>query len=155
MGRWRSTMTWSCIIQGHPATAVGHFCHAPADAYAEGSTAAGHEISTLPVAKRDFPLLRSKEDWDNGPAPAAIVSAQEAIRWAQHLLIVHPLWIGAAPALLKGFFEQALRPGFAMTLTLRGLDQAVVRPQRTRNRDHGHAGLDLSLVFLRSQPEEP
>ena len=61
-----------------------------------------HEISTLPVAERDFPLLRSKEDWDNGPAPAAIVSAQEAIRWAQHLLIVHPLWIGAAPALLKG-----------------------------------------------------
>ena len=33
---------------------------------------------------------------------------------AEHLVIVHPLWLGAMPALLKGFLEQALRPGFAL-----------------------------------------
>ena len=40
--------------------------------------------------------------------------AQEAIRWAEHLVIVFPIWLGTMPALLKAFFEQVLRPGFAM-----------------------------------------
>ena len=29
-------------------------------------------------------------------------------------MIVHPLWLGTMPALLKAFLEQAFRPGFAM-----------------------------------------
>jgi putative NADPH-quinone reductase len=40
--------------------------------------------------------------------------------WAEHLVIIHPLWIGAMPALLKAFFEQALWPRFAMALTPNG-----------------------------------
>jgi len=113
-------MTRICIIQGHPTAGGGHFCHALAEAYSEGAIAAGHQVKTLFVAEMEFPLLRSKEDWDKGPAPAAIVSAQGTIRWAEHLVIIHPLWIGAMPGLLKGFFEQALRPGFAMALTPKG-----------------------------------
>jgi putative NADPH-quinone reductase len=109
-----------CIIQGHPTAGGGHFCHALAEAYSQSATTAGHEVRTLCVGELDFRLLRSKDDWDKGTAPPAIVAAQETIRWAEHLLIVHPLWIGAMPALLKGFFEQALRPGFAMALTPKG-----------------------------------
>ena len=30
-------------------------------------------------------------------------------------MIIFPLWLGAMPALLKGFLEQALRPGFAIS----------------------------------------
>jgi putative NADPH-quinone reductase len=82
--------------------------------------AAGHETRTVSVAELDFPLLRSKQDWDSGQAPAAIANAQQAIRWAEHLLIIHPLWIGSMPALLKAFFEQALRPGFAMGTSANG-----------------------------------
>jgi putative NADPH-quinone reductase len=40
--------------------------------------------------------------------------AQEAIRWADHLVILYPLWLGTMPALLKAFLEQAFRPGFAI-----------------------------------------
>jgi putative NADPH-quinone reductase len=72
------------------------------------------------VAELDFPVLRSKQDWDTGQVPAAIAGAQETIRWAQHLLIIYPLWIGSMPALLKAFFEQALRPGFAMLNSPKG-----------------------------------
>jgi putative NADPH-quinone reductase len=82
--------------------------------------AAGHETRTVSVAELDFPLLRSKQDWDNGQAPAAIANAQQTIRWAEHLLIIHPLWIGSMPALLKAFFEQALRPGFAVAMSANG-----------------------------------
>ena len=45
----------------------------------------------------------------------SIRSAQETIAWADHLVIVFPLWLGTMPALLKGFLEQVLRPGFAIT----------------------------------------
>ena len=33
-----------------------------------------------------------------------------------HLIILVPLWLGAMPAVLKPFFEQTLRPGFAFRL---------------------------------------
>jgi len=102
------------IIQGHPTSGGGHFCHALAEAYARGAEGAGHEARMINVAELGFPLLRSKQEWESDLPPAAIREAQDAIRWAEHLLIVYPLWLGGMPAVLKGFFEQAFRPGFAM-----------------------------------------
>jgi putative NADPH-quinone reductase len=36
------------------------------------------------------------------------------LKWADHLLIIYPLWMGDMPALLKAIFEQSFRPGFAL-----------------------------------------
>jgi putative NADPH-quinone reductase len=80
-------------------------------AYAEGAREAGHEIESIEVARLDFPMLRSKIDWDHGEPPPALAGAREAIRQAQHLVIVFPFWLGGMPAPLKGFMEQILRPG--------------------------------------------
>ena len=99
------------IIQGHPDPKDGHFCHALASAYAQGAQKAGHEVRRIAVAKIDFPVLRTKEEWDSGKAPPALQPAQEAILWAKHLVIIYPLWLGGMPALLKAFFEQVFRPG--------------------------------------------
>ncbi|HYD30754.1 MAG TPA: NAD(P)H-dependent oxidoreductase [Azospirillaceae bacterium] len=107
-------MTRTTIIQGHPTPGGGHFCHALADAYARGAAEGGHEVRRIGVAELDFPLLRSKAEWESAAPPPAIAQAQEAIGWAEHLVIVYPLWLGAMPALLKGFLEQALRPGYAV-----------------------------------------
>ena len=105
-------MTRIVIIQGHPAPGSRHFCHALAEAYAEGALASGHQVRFIPVADLDFPLLRTKADWDEAPPPSAIAEAQQTMAWAEHLVIVYPLWLGGMPALLKGFLEQALRPAF-------------------------------------------
>jgi putative NADPH-quinone reductase len=102
------------LIQGHPDPAGGHFCHALAQAYADGVREAGHEVRTLDVAQLDFPLLRSQHAWTDEPLPPALAPAQEAIRWADHLVFFFPLWLGGMPALLKGFLEQVARPGFAL-----------------------------------------
>jgi putative NADPH-quinone reductase len=59
-------------------------------------------------------LLRSYDDFYRGEAVDVIRHCQDDIRWADHLVIVYPLWLGTMPALLKGFFEQVLRPGFAI-----------------------------------------
>lgn len=103
------------IIQGHPDAGAAHFCHALAMAYADGARAAGHSVQTLDVAKLDFPLLRSKAEWEGGPLPPALKPAQEAIQWAEHMVFFFPLWLGGMPALLKGFLEQVARPGFALS----------------------------------------
>ena len=102
------------IIQGHPDVQGNHFGHALADAYAAGGGQAGHEIKTLVLATLDFSLLRSKEDWESATPSEAIRQAQGVIEWADHLLIVYPLWLGSMPAILKAFFEQVFRPGFAI-----------------------------------------
>lgn len=102
------------IIQGHPDPAGGHLCHALAGAYAEGARQGGHEVRHLDVAQMGFPLVRSKAEWETGLPPPCIAAAQPDLLWADHLVILYPLWLGCMPALLKGFLEQVLRPGFAM-----------------------------------------
>jgi putative NADPH-quinone reductase len=105
-------MTRIAIIQGHPTPGKGHFCHALADAYAQGAAKGLHEVRFIAVAEMDFPLLRSKSDWESASAPSAIEEAQQTIAWSEHLVIIYPLWLGGMPALFKGFFEQAFRPAF-------------------------------------------
>jgi putative NADPH-quinone reductase len=114
------------IIQGHPDGASRHFCHALADEYAKGAQDASHEARRLDVAQLDFPLLRTKEDFEKGEPPAAIKEAQEAIKEADHLVIVYPLWLGSMPALLKAFLEQVLRPGFAFEYQSRGMPKKLL-----------------------------
>lgn len=103
------------IVQGHPDPDPGHFCHALAAAYDRGAVGAGHEVRSIAVARLDFPLLRNSLDFHECAPPADIKTAQDKIAWANHLLIVYPLWLGSMPALLKGFLEQAFRPGFAFS----------------------------------------
>ncbi len=101
------------LIQGHPDAGQPHLGHALADAYALGARDGGHELRSVEVARLDFPLLRSQAEWQHGPLPPALLPAQQAIAWAEHLVLFFPLWLGDMPALLKGFLEQVARPDFA------------------------------------------
>lgn len=101
------------IIQGHPDPTEPHLCHALAEHYRAGADAAGHEVRTTDIAQLDFPLLRSQKEWEHSPLPVGLAQAQQDIAWAEHLVLVFPLWMGDMPALLKGFLEQVARPGFA------------------------------------------
>jgi putative NADPH-quinone reductase len=100
------------IIQGHPDRTGNHYLNALAASYAEGAAAAGNTVEMIEISKLDFPLLRSKHEYENGDAPDAIRKAQEIIKNAGHLVIFYPLWLGDMPALLKGFLEQVFRPRF-------------------------------------------
>jgi putative NADPH-quinone reductase len=102
------------ILQGHPDPDGARFLRALADAYAAGAKEAGHELRTIDIARLDFALLSTKADYDAGTPPPAIARAQRTIAWGEHLVFFFPLWLGTMPALVKGFLEQTLRPGFAM-----------------------------------------
>ena len=103
------------IIQGHPDSSPERFCRMFAKKYVQAAQAVGHRVDLIDVARLEFPLLRSKSDYEHGETPAVLKPAQDAIRAADHLVLIFPLWLGDLPALLKGFLEQVFRPGFAYT----------------------------------------
>jgi putative NADPH-quinone reductase len=111
------------ILNGHPDTTRKGLCGALADAYAEGAASGGHAVERLDVGALQFDMLRSPAEFETGTEPPDIAAAQEAIRRADHLVVIFPLWLGDMPALLKGFFEQTLRPGFAFAYRPNGFPQ--------------------------------
>ncbi len=106
------------IIDGHPDPDRARFILALAYAYAAGAEDAIHEVRRIDVATLDFPILRSANEWRETDPAKAIHDAQIDIRWADHLVILFPLWLGDLPALLKAFLEQVMRPGFAIDETV-------------------------------------
>ena len=103
------------VIQGHPDSSERHLCHALADAYADGAQRGGHEVRHVEVAELDFPLLRNAKAWQGTGVIPDVQEAQNAVAWADHLVILYPLWLGTMPAILKAFLEQLFRPGFAFS----------------------------------------
>ena len=70
-------------------------------------------MRTIDIANIDFPMLRTRAEWERGALPAGLAAARDAVEWCEHLVLVYPLWLGDVPALLKAFLEQLLRPGIA------------------------------------------
>ena len=120
------------VLQGHPDPAGGHFGHALADAYERGAREAGHEVRVIDVAGLELPPLRNVGEWEAGTVPPAASQAQRDLAWAEHLVVLYPLWLGDMPAVLKGFLEQTLRPGFAIGKTARGLPKKLLKGRSAR-----------------------
>jgi putative NADPH-quinone reductase len=149
------------IVQGHPDPASNRLCHALADAYAEGAAAAGHEVTRIEVARLDFPILRTQQDFERGSLPETLVAARDAIVSAQHLVMIFPLWHGTMPALLKAFLEQVMRPGVALEYRKHGFPRGLLAGRSARLvvtmgmpaliyrwyfRAHGVRGLERSIL---------
>ncbi|MGN6469661.1 MAG: NAD(P)H-dependent oxidoreductase [Rhizobiaceae bacterium] len=113
------------VILGHPDLSPKRLCRALADSYAEGARSAGHEVRRIDVARLDFPLLGSMQEFQHGMVSPDIKDAAEAIRRAEHIVFVFPLWLGTMPALLKGFLEQVMRPGLAFAYPKAGKDGSL------------------------------
>jgi len=156
------------IIQGHPDPGGNRLCHALADAYSLGAAAAGHEVTRIEVARLDFPILCTKEEFETGPLPESLVEPQKAIVSAQHLVVIFPLWHGTMPALLKAFIEQVMRPGVAIEYREHGFPKGLLAGRSARIvvtmgmpaliyrwyfRAHGARGLERSLLkFAEMKP---
>lgn len=95
------------------ASPSNSFGSALADAYGEAACHAGHEVRWLHLDRLAFdPVLHQGYRVVQELEPD-LQAAQRAIRWAEHLVFVYPIWWGSLPALLKGFLDRAFLPGFA------------------------------------------
>jgi putative NADPH-quinone reductase len=99
------------VILGHPA--LDSLCAGMATAYEEGARAAGAEVRRLDLSTLSFsPLLHAGYRGEQ-PLEPDLLAAQADISWAEHLVWVYPIWWGAMPALMKGFIDRVLLPGYA------------------------------------------
>jgi 1,4-dihydroxy-2-naphthoate octaprenyltransferase len=99
------------IILGHPRKES--LCGALAKAYEEGALQANAQVKTLILADLDFdPHVRMELSQDQ-PFEKDLSHVQETVAWADNLVFVYPTWWGMMPALLKGFLDRVLTPGFA------------------------------------------
>ena len=99
------------VIVGHPA--ADSWCRALADSYAAAARAGGHEVRMLQLAQLNFdPSLHEGYRQIQALEPD-LLAAQGTVAWAEHVVIAYPIWWGSVPALLKGFLDRILLPGFA------------------------------------------
>jgi len=100
------------VILGQPHR--NSYNGALAQSYIEGARGADLDVREICLGDIKFDPCTTT---GAPPGPALepdLQKAQEAIRWAEHLVFVYPIWWGTIPAILKGFIERAFTPGFAV-----------------------------------------
>ena len=98
------------IINGHPNK--NSFCFGIAEAYREGASDAGAEVKEIIIRDLKFnPNLEFGYEKRTMLEPD-LLAAWEKIKWADHLVWVHPVWWGGLPAITKGFIDRLFLPGF-------------------------------------------
>lgn len=120
-----------CIIDGHPHRGGGHLCHALAEAYKAGAKAEGHKVTSLTLTDMGVNFLRDPAEFEKA-ATGDIAKAQKAVGAADHVVIIYPLWMGTMPALVKAFFEQLARGGFALKETDHGWPLKMLKGKSAR-----------------------
>jgi putative NADPH-quinone reductase len=88
------------IIQGHPD--AESFCFELGAVYKRAASI-NAEVKEIIIRELDFsPNLQFGYRKRTALEPC-LIEAQEKIRWADHIVIVHPVWWGSVPAIFKGF----------------------------------------------------
>jgi NAD(P)H dehydrogenase (quinone) len=101
------------LILGHPSE--NSFCNALLNAYQAGAESMGANCKTIYISRLNFnvtladgyktgELMQLEED---------LVTSQELIKWANHIVMAYPNWWGFMPAIAKGFIDRIFLPGFA------------------------------------------
>jgi len=99
------------IINGHPHKES--FNHALAQAYKQGALEAQAEIREINIGELLFnPNLQFGYQKRMELEPD-LQESLEKIRWAEHLVWVHPVWWGGFPAIMKGFIDRLFLPSIA------------------------------------------
>lgn len=99
------------VIVGHPRK--DSFSHALSRAYAEGALKAKADVQVLELVDLCFNPHVTTMPMHLQYCEPDIVRARASIRWADHLVFIYPVWWGTMPALMKGFLDRVLVPGFA------------------------------------------
>src|SRR3989344_6850174 len=99
------------MLFGHPD--ASGLCGALADAYMEGAREGGHEIIRMNAGDMRFDPILHKGYRELQALEPDLIEFQKKVGWADHFVIVHPVWWVGMPALLKAIFDRAWLPGSA------------------------------------------
>ncbi|WP_298486738.1 NAD(P)H-dependent oxidoreductase [uncultured Maribacter sp.] len=104
-------MKKTLIINGHPDKES--FNYALSDAYKKGAISSGADVKEINIRELNFnPNLQFgyRKRMELEPD---LIAAQEKLIWANHIVWVYPVWWSSVPAIMKGFLDRILLPGFA------------------------------------------
>lgn len=99
------------ILCGHPDK--NSLCGYLTKFYYEKALEKGHEVKVQYLSDMQFDPVLHLGYRVIQPLEPDLLAAQENIRWCKHWVIIYPVWWGSLPALLKGFLDRTLHPGFA------------------------------------------
>ena len=109
------------IIYYHPHE--GSFCSAIRDAVEGGLHRGGHECKTIDLEKDGFdPVMHEKDlaafvhagrfgTHGLDGVDALALRYMKKIRWAEHIVMIFPIWWMTMPAMVKGFIDKVIFPG--------------------------------------------
>lgn len=99
------------IINGHPD--IESFNYGISESYKKGAAKSKAEIKEISIRDLKFnPNLKYGYRKRTELEPD-LVEAQNKLKWADHIVWVYPVWWGSVPAIMKGFLDRVLLPGFA------------------------------------------
>ena len=99
------------IINGHPNKESLSFAFA--EAYKKGALESNFEVQEIVISNLNFnPNLEFGYQKITELEPD-LLESWEKIKWADHLVWIHPVWWGGIPAMMKGFIDRVFLPGFA------------------------------------------
>ncbi len=107
------------IWVAHPR--AGSLCEGLADAYQAGAEAQGADVRRMNLAEMSFAAEFEGYGSNAAPLEPDLKAWQDAIAWADHILIIHPYWWGAMPTKAKAVLDRALTPGFGFKYHRKGV----------------------------------
>ena len=99
------------IINGHPDKES--FNHSISSAYRKGAEVSKAFVKTINLFDLEFNLNLQYGYRKRTTLEPDLLDAQEKLKWADHIVWIYPVWWGSVPALMKGFLDRVLLPGFA------------------------------------------
>jgi len=115
------------ILYGHPDASIERLCYALTKTYQDAAQLTGHTVRRINMSDFNPASIKSSEDFSDGEVSKFIKDAQDAIKWADHILIIFPLWLGSMPGQFKMFLEQVFRPGFALDYSKKGFPGKLLK----------------------------
>ena len=94
------------VIDAHPR--AGSLGEALANSVVEGATPF-HEVRRLTLRDLNFDLNYLRQH----SLEPDLQHSREMLVWAEHMVMVYPVWWGTMPALFKGWLDRIFQPGFA------------------------------------------
>lgn len=116
------------LLLAHPDPTS--FNHALSRAVLEALEEAGHEVRLHDLyAERFDPLMSAEEIRTHRSSDALVERHAHELAEADGLVIVHPVWFDAPPAVLKGWIDRVVRDGTAYDRTEDGGFQGRLRTE--------------------------